>query len=124
MTSNVIMFPKGKKGSPPQTMEELLETVEEARREHVEFVIDETLSFVFSRCYEEGFDLNKDHCVKTTALVVESLRAAMYNTVGIEHPLFKVADTIFVSEEEAAAHTEKILDEIEHNTVTENTPEE
>lgn len=109
--SNVIMFPKGKKDSPPQSMEELLSTVETARKEHAEFIIDETLSFVFSRCYEEGFDLNKDHCVKTTALVVESLRAAMYNTVGIEHPLFKVADSLFVSDEEAAAQVENIITE-------------
>lgn len=109
--SNVIMFPKGKKGTPPQSMTELLENVEAARREHTEFIIDETLSYVFSRCYEEGFDLNKEHCLKTTALVVESLRAAMYNTVGIEHPLFKVADQLFVSDEEAAAHLENIVTE-------------
>ena len=74
MTDNVVIFPKAKRGTPPQTMEELLETVETTRKEHAEFLMDDILSFVFSRCYEEGFDLNQDHCLKSTALLVESFR--------------------------------------------------
>jgi len=32
MTDNVVIFPKAKRGTPPQTMEELLETVENSQR--------------------------------------------------------------------------------------------
>lgn len=96
--SNVVLFPKQKKDTPPLTIEQLYENVEGTRREHIEFMLDEVLSFVFQRCYEEGFDLGGDHCMKTTALVVESLRAGLYNTVGIQHPLHQVAETLFVED--------------------------
>ena len=109
MNNNVIVFPKAKKGAPANNIEEILESVEMARREHVEFLIDETLSMVFSRCYQEGFNLTEDHCIKTTALVVESLRAALYNTAGIGHSLHDVAEQLFTDEAEAQALTERLL---------------
>lgn len=96
--SNVVLFPKQKKDTPPQTIEQLYENVEGTRREHIEFIIDDVLSSVFQHCYEEGFDLGQDDCLKTTGLVVESLRAGLYNTIGMEHPLHKVADTLFVED--------------------------
>lgn len=106
--NNVILFPRAKKGAPANSIDEILENVEIARREQVEFLIDETLSMVFSRCYSEGFDLTQDRCVKTTALVVESLRAALFNTAGISHALHDVANDIFTDTAEAVAQTEKI----------------
>ena len=108
--NNVIVFPKAKKGAPANSIDEILENVEMARREQVEMLIDETLSFVFGRCYSEGFDLMEDRCVKTTALVVESLRAALYNTSGLKHSLHDVAEQLFVNEQEAAQQTERILE--------------
>lgn len=108
--NNVIVFPRVKKGAPANNIEEIMENVEMARREQVEFLIDDTLSMVFSRCYSEGFDLTQDSCIKTTALVVEALRAALFNTAGINHALHAVANEIFVDEAEAVAQTERILD--------------
>lgn len=108
--NNVIVFPKAKKGAPANSIDEILENVEMARREQIEMLIDDTLSFVFSRCYAEGFDLTEDRCVKTTALVVESLRAALYNTCNIKHSLHDVANQLFVNEAEAQAQTERIME--------------
>lgn len=96
--SNVVIFPKQKKDAPPITMEEIYENVAEARREHIEFLLDDVLAFAFQRCYEEGFNLGNDDCLKSTALLVESFRAGLYNTVGIPHPLHTTAETIFVEE--------------------------
>lgn len=93
--SNVIAFPKAKRDTPPQSMEELLENVEFTRREHVEYVMDEVLSFAFSRVYDEGFDLGSEDCLKTTALLVESFRSALYKTVGLDHPFHIMADDVF-----------------------------
>lgn len=93
--SNVIAFPKGKKDTPPQSMEELLENVEFTRKEHIEYVMDEVLSFAFSRVYDEGFDLGQEDCLKTTALLVESFRSALYNTCGIHHPFHEMANDVF-----------------------------
>lgn len=108
--NNVIVFPKAKKGAPANSIDEILENVEMARREQIEMLIDDTLSFVFSRCYQEGFDLTEDRCIKTTALVVESLRAALYNTCSLKHSLHVVANQLFLSEAEAQAQTERILE--------------
>ena len=104
--SNIVLFPKQKKDSPPMTIEQLYESVEGTRREQIEYLIDDVLSFVFQRCYEEGFDLGQDKCLKTTGLVVESFRAGLYNTISMEHPLHKVAETLFVEGTEEVSETE------------------
>lgn len=93
--TNVIAFPKAKKDTPPLTMEELYENVESTRKEHVEFVMDEILSFAFARAAEEGFNLADEDCLKTTALLVESFRSALYNSVGIDHPFHPMAEDVF-----------------------------
>lgn len=111
MSDNIVIFPKAKRGSPPLNMEELLETVETTRKEHTEFLMDDILSFVFSRCLEEGFDLNQDHCLKSTALLVESFRSALYGTFGADHPLHEMAEAMFVSEEDIESVLEVISQE-------------
>jgi hypothetical protein len=108
--NNVIVFPKTKKGTPANSIDEILENVGVARREHIEMLIDTTLAHVFSHCYQEGFDLTEDRCVKTTALVVESLRAALYNTCNMEHSLHSFAEQLFVDETQAQAQTERIME--------------
>lgn len=94
MTNNVILFPKEKKNSPPQTMEELLGNVEETRKEQVEYLLDEILSNSFRILYEEGFDLGKDECVNSTAFLIEAFKSAIYRSVGIEHTLQEIADQV------------------------------
>jgi hypothetical protein len=109
MTDNVVMFPRAKRDSPLHTREEVQAKVMEARLQHIEYVIDETLSFVFSRCYEEGFNLNNDDCLKSTGMLVEAMRAALCNSVGISHPLLKVAEELFETDEDAIEQTENIM---------------
>lgn len=100
MTSNVIQFPKLKRNTPPQSIEELNKNIEETRKEHVEYVIDETMTYAFQKAFDEGFDLGEDDCFKMTALLVEAYRAALYKSVGIEHPLQDFADTAFAITDE------------------------
>jgi hypothetical protein len=109
MTDNVVMFPKAKRNIPLNTREEVEAKVMEARKEHIEYVIDETLSFVFSRCYEEGFNLNNDNCFKTTGMLVETMRAALFRSVNMSHPLHTVAEELFVNDEDALEQTENIM---------------
>ena len=107
--NNVIVFPKAKKGAPANSIDEILENMEVVRKEQVEMLLDETLSFVFGRCYQEGFDLSADRCVKPTAMVVEALRAALYSTAGMSHGLHAAAEQLFIDEKEAAAQAEKMM---------------
>lgn len=99
MTDNVIVFPKGKKNTPPQSIEEVHESMEAVRKEHVEFLVDECCSFVFGRLMDEGFDLGDDKILHETMLVVESLKAALYACSGINHPLHNIARQVFAFEE-------------------------
>lgn len=108
--NNVVVFPKAKKGSPANSIEEILENVETVRREQIEMIIGETLSDVFNYCHHEGFNITGDDCIKSTALVVESLRAALYNTCRYTHPLHEVADKLFFCEAEALLQTEKVFE--------------
>jgi hypothetical protein len=95
-SNNVVIFPGfNTRIAPPHTFEEMMDVVSSARKEHIEYLIDETLSFVFGRVAEDGFNLGQDSCSKTTAMLIESLRAALFNTVGLEHPLHHVAETMF-----------------------------
>jgi hypothetical protein len=96
MTDNVIVFPKSKKDTPPLTMQEIVEKQEEVRKGHIEFVLDEVLANCFGFCYNEGFDLGRDDCVKTTGLVIEALRAALFKSVGLNHQLHELADSLYI----------------------------
>ena len=100
MTDNVIAFPKGKRGSPPQSIEESMASIEAIRTEHIDFLVDECCSFLFGRMLDEGFDLGDDEITKHTALLVESMKSALCASVGIEHPLQLLADKMFLYESE------------------------
>jgi hypothetical protein len=93
--SNVVSFPKGKRNSPPQTLDEIVEQVELVRKEHIEVVIDDALAFVFSRLYEDGFDLGREECIKTTSMLIETLRSTMYMSVNLSHPLHDLAERMY-----------------------------
>jgi hypothetical protein len=101
MTHNVIAFPKGKKNAPPQSVEEVIESMESIRKDHIEFLVDECCSFVFGRLMDEGFDLSDEKIFNESLLVVESLKAALYACSGISHPLHEVANQIFVFENQS-----------------------
>lgn len=95
MSDNVVVFPKQKKGSAPLTMEEVYQAALENRKDHIEYLIDEVLSDAFIYVREAGFDMGEEKCTKTTAMVIESLRSALYQSAGIFHPLQPVAEMMF-----------------------------
>ena len=103
---NVVLFPNIKKDSPPQNMEELIEKVEETRREHVEYIVEDMLPGMFSYLSSEGFDLDMEEYEQTTAFFVESFKAALLKCCGIEHSFHAMAEAntivcnpVFVDEE-------------------------
>ena len=95
MTDNVILFPKTKRDTPPQSIEEIHEKREQVKKEHIEMVLDDIMSNVFYHTSEEGFQLSEEECIKETSLVIEALRAAMYKAVDLNHPLHDLANNMF-----------------------------
>lgn len=100
MTNNVIVFPKQIEKQQLQSLDEILERVEENRREHINYVLDELAAFVFQRAHEEGFDIDQDELYKDTILVVESIRSMLCKSVSINHPLQKITEDLISIEDE------------------------
>lgn len=98
--NNIVAFPKSKKEIPPQSLEELFAKVEETKREHVDYLVDDVFSGLFPYLYMEGFDLTRDGCEKTTTLFTESFKAALLKSVMIDHPLHEVAEDLCEDESE------------------------
>lgn len=100
MTDNVIPFPKYKKNTPPQTIEELIESIEVVRKEHIEYIIDETVGTLFNRCFEDQISISNKEFIKSVLLVEESLRSLLYAATDMDHPLQMISETMFVLEGE------------------------
>ena len=97
--NNIVIFPKGKKDSPPQTIEEVVGGVLEAKAAHVDFLLDELGSYIFTRAHEEGFHMMTDDNMKINTLMIESMRSALYESVGIPHFLHDVAEDLITDED-------------------------
>lgn len=100
--SNIVIFPKAKRdGSPVQNYDELIEKVNEARIEHIEYLVDEIMSFIFQRVGDEGFDLLHDESSKSLYLFIESFRSVLLGSCDIPHPLQVVAEQMLVIEKDS-----------------------
>lgn len=99
MTSNVVLFPKGKKDSPPQTMEELMNGVLEVRRGQIDFLVDDIGSFIMGRSAEEGFDLMTEDNMRVNILMIECVRAALFESIGMKHYLHEELDRLVTNEQ-------------------------
>lgn len=102
VSNNVVIFPKApREGAPLQSLEEIIEHISDNRKEHISFLVDDISEYVFSRAEMEGFHVLSEDYIKPTMLFVESLRAMLYKTARIDHPLHKITeDVIVVSSEE------------------------
>lgn len=85
--SNVISFPRGKREAPPQSLEELYGKIEATKMEHVENILDEMIPWTLRAFQEEGFDMFNDESEGNINFMVEAIRAALYKSVKIEHPM-------------------------------------
>jgi hypothetical protein len=97
MTDNVVVFPKQKLNTPPQSLDEMITNIESFRKDHIENSIAQILPVVFVRMAEEGFDLTlEDDYIKDSAMIIEAVRSAMYRIMGFDHKLHPVTDAAFV----------------------------
>lgn len=120
MTDNIIKFPKSMRGTPPVSMEETLQRVESARKEHIDWLLDDVCAYVFSRLGEEGLDLVDESSTKYTALVIKSLESAMYHCYRIEHPMQIIAEKIFQFSEDIEKAVD-FIDKAGDSTTTDET---
>lgn len=96
MTTNVIQFSQFKKPTPfPEPLSP--ELIELERLRYIDSIIDDLVPDIVSSLIECGFDVTGDKHVKDVALMVESVRAAMFSADGRHHGLHIISNKINVA---------------------------
>lgn len=98
--TNVVVFPKGKKDSPPQSIDEIISGVMDARCVQIEIVSDDLTDYLMYALAEEGFDVYGEEVAPSIVLINHAIRAAMLKTLDMDHPLISLADDLFTEEDE------------------------
>lgn len=99
--NNIVVFPKERKNAPPQSLQEMQETIEALRKERIELTIDTVVPNLFMGLLQEGFDLSlTEDGVKDSALIIETVKAALFRSMDFKHPLQAIADKLFVIKED------------------------
>lgn len=91
-SSNVILsFPQERVIRPPQSSynEKERDREQTARRQkmHINNILEENASFLISRLGMSGINISSVEFQRNYALTIEFLRAAIYKTFDIDHPL-------------------------------------
>lgn len=106
--SNVVIFPKGKKDSPPITMQDLMGSVAETRMFHADMILDVISENIMDLACDEGFPLGQEDDVPHLVFMMESIKSALMHSIGIEHPFQDLAhEHIRVMDEKMAAEEEE-----------------
>ena len=94
MTDNVILFPRRKNG-PPETMEEIIETVTNNRIEQIGLLMGEMVYNMIELFESNGIMIDQEEYMKDVAMIVESMKSALHKYFGVTHPFHDLVDTIF-----------------------------
>ena len=89
---NVIRFPKAHKFAPPQSIEEVKENVSLVRAELADHAIAEGMMALFEALAKEGIDITGDDVHMCNALICESIRAAAYKALTLNHPFHSMVE--------------------------------
>lgn len=105
MTDNIISFPESRivredpnAGIKPIDHEEIKARVQLMNHLHVQEVIETLMPIVFSQLTIGGFDFSEDADIKDAAFITEAIRSVLCKQKQIDHPFQKVADQIFIDE--------------------------
>jgi len=118
--NNVIVFPKNNPkvlDSRNTSIEEVQNSINIARHYHIQETISNIAPLIFNQLEVSGFNFPEEtdeEDIKEGAFIVESLRSLMCSYYGIYHPFQRVADNIFVPDEEEEGAL-RIVDLLEIN---------
>jgi len=95
MTNNVIIFPKAKGESPPQSLEELHESIATLRKARADYMMTMAFPHIIQIILEGGLDIDSEKCGKDLALFCESFKALVYKSLDLEHALHDFTESSF-----------------------------
>lgn len=111
--SNILLFPRGKKGAPPQSFEEILNNVQATRDTYSRNEAENISRTIFLSMAENGLRFNhEDGVAHDMMLVYEAILSLHHKLVGLEHPLQTAANNMF-SIEDSEGYVDYFLDEEE-----------
>ena len=99
--NNVIPFPRKRQAilndmPPPQSIEEVEETVDVVRQVHIQQALEQVIPMLFDNLALAGFQPSDEmHFLKDGALIVESARSFLNKIYDLPHPLQLIADNLF-----------------------------
>jgi hypothetical protein len=96
--SNVIKFPGEKRGSPPQSLEDIVKSVENVRLEHCNGIFETLIPVLIDSFESMDMDIMSGQHMNQSGLFFESLKSLIYVFNDISHPLQPVADKLITSE--------------------------
>jgi RNase adaptor protein for sRNA GlmZ degradation len=99
-TNNVVIFPDIRRRNILQSLEEVISHVEENRKEHIQYLVDDISDYVLQRAEVEGFHVTSEEHAKSTLLFIESMRAMLYSSARIKHPLHKITEQVILANSE------------------------
>ena len=99
MTDNVVLFPKSKRETPPQSIEEIIDGVQKMREMRVEEILYSMTSLVLSQLIDSGVNIEDTECNKSIALLFESIKALIYKSFSLPHPLHEFSNQAFLIKE-------------------------
>jgi len=88
---NVIMFPKEKLDSPPQSLDDMLEKLEDNQREAVEEALDQVIPGLISSLAKYNLYISDE---KDLGMIVEAVKSGIYRSMNINHNLQEITDQL------------------------------
>ena len=93
--AEVIKFPKDKIAYPPQNELELAASMELVKNKFVTEAAVEFAFDVFRKMDKNGCDITSDDSSRHDLILIsESIKSAMYRSIGMKHPLQKFATNV------------------------------
>ena len=107
IANNILSFPKKDKNTEninglPTNLDEVKNLIQNYKDIHIQEVIEIIIPVLFNQFQYMGFSPPDDEefCIKDTAIIVESLRSFMRKMYGLEHPIQKIADSLFLKDKD------------------------
>ncbi|NDG30612.1 hypothetical protein EB118_11145 [bacterium] len=88
---NVIMFPKDKLDSPPQSIDDMLHKLEDNQREAVEEALDQIIPGLIASLAKYNLYISDE---KDLGMVIEAVKSGIFRTINIKHNLQEITDQL------------------------------
>jgi hypothetical protein len=101
-SDNVVLFPKIKKDTPPQTIEEMDKKIKDYKVDYSIEFCERLVNYILNEMIRDGVDFENRSIefVPHITMIMESLLSLHLKANNIEHPLQEMSEEMFSDDEE------------------------